>query len=555
MKPIRSARCAILLAVWLASWALAPARQASAAGPWGEVHFPISCQAGVQAVFDQAVAMLHSYEFGAAGKTFTAVAQDDPTCAMAYWGLATTAMGSLFAGRTGPIALEKGWDLVQQAKALGAKTPREQAYIAAAEAFYRDVDKRGYAQRIRAYADALEQIYIKYPDDPEAEIFYGYAVAALAPPTDKTYAYELQGAAILERAFARNPDHPGAAHYLIHAYDHTPIAARGLAAARRYATIAPSAPHARQIPSHIFARLGLWQDSIDANLAAAKVDNLFWKSLAMDFLLYSYLQTGQDNAAKMVLDEFTAIATIDIHHVNIAYVMADMPARYAVERRRWDEAAAITLPRSEYPWPQYPQAEAVLAFVRALGAARVGDATAAGKDLRRLEELRTNLAQTPGDAFKEYWLIQIDVHRQMVTAWIAHTQGKREEALRTLRAAAEQEDAIERDPSRPRTHHLRTRVARGDAVGERRPSGSTVGVCRKPERRAGPLLEPVRGRTGGPSEPATANARRPTTRNLLARQCTPTQIVRRSKPLGRSCRRQSAEPGGPARQRVRLQHS
>src|SRR5262245_17677176 len=167
MKPIHNARCAILLAGWLACSALAPAREANAAGPWGEVHFPISCQAGVQPAFDQAVAMLHSYEFGAAGKTFSAVARDDPTCAMAYWGLATTAMGSRFAGRTGPVALEKGWDLVQQAKALGAKTPREQAYIAAAEAFYRDADKQGYTQRIHAYAEALEQIYSKYPDDPE----------------------------------------------------------------------------------------------------------------------------------------------------------------------------------------------------------------------------------------------------------------------------------------------------------------------------------------------------------------------------------------------------
>src|SRR5262249_50967737 len=161
----------------------------------------------------------------------------------------------------------------------------------------------------------------------------------------------------------RNPNHPGAAHYLIHAYDHTPIAARGLAAARRYPSIAPSAPHALQIPSHIFARLGLWQESIDANRAAAKVDDLFWKFLPMDFLLHSYLQTGQDHAAKAVLEELTAIESINIQHVNIAYVLADMPARYAVERRQWGEAAAITLPRSDYPWPQYPQAEAVLVFM------------------------------------------------------------------------------------------------------------------------------------------------------------------------------------------------
>jgi tetratricopeptide (TPR) repeat protein len=448
MKPIRSVYAA-LIASLLASSALASTRQASAAEQWGEVHFPISCPARVQSKFDQAVAMLHSFAFDDAAKTFTAVAHDDPNCAMAYWGLATTAMGSLFAGRTGPIALGKGWDLVQQAKTLGAKTPREQDYIAAAEAFYRDADKKDQGQRMRAYTDALEQIYTKYPDDPEAEIFYGYAVTALAPPTDKTYIFELKGAAILEKAFAKHPNHPGAMHYLIHAYDHTPVAARGLEAARRYGTIARSAPHALQIPSHIFARLGLWQESIDANRAASNVDDLFWKFLAADFLLYSYLQTGQDHAAKTVLDEVTAIGSIKVHHVNVAYVLADMPARHAAERRRWDEAAAITLPRSDYPWPQFPQAEAVLVFVHALGAARTADAITAGKDLDRLQELRANLVKAEGDAFKGYWLTQIDVHRQMVTAWIAHVQGKREEALQMLRTAADREDAIERDPVVP----------------------------------------------------------------------------------------------------------
>jgi tetratricopeptide (TPR) repeat protein len=382
MNPIRSVRYAALIAGLLASSALASTRQAGA-GQWGEVHFPISCQVGVQPAFDQGVAMLHSFSFGDAANTFAAVAHDDPNCAMAYWGLATAAMGSLFAGRTGPAALGKGWDFVQRAKTLGANTPREEHYIAAAEAFYRDADKKDQGQRMRAYADALEHIYNKYPDDPEAAIFYAYAVTALAPPTDKTYAYQLKGAAVLEKAFANHPNHPGAVHYLIHAYDHTPLAARGLAAARRYATIAPSAPHALQIPSHIFARLGLWQESIDANRAAANVDDLFWKFLALRFLLYSYLQTGQDHAAKNVLEELTAIENVNVHHLNVAYVLADMPARYAVERRRWDEAAALSLPRTDYPWRRFPQAEAVVVFAHALGAARTGDAASVEMLLQR----------------------------------------------------------------------------------------------------------------------------------------------------------------------------
>src|SRR5262249_49840706 len=329
-------------------------------------------------------------------------------------------MGSLYAGRAGPAASGKGWEFVQQAKTLGAKTPREEAYIAAAEAFYRGADHRERGQRMRAYADALEQVYSKYPDDPEAEIFYGYAVTALAPPTDKTYAYQLKGAAILEKALAKHPNHPGAMHYLIHAYDSSPLAARGLAVARRYPTIASSAPHALQIPSHIFVRLGLWQESIAANRMASNVDDLFWKFLAMDSLLHSYMQTGQDHAAKEVLDALTAIGSVEVHHLNIAYVLADMPARYAVERRAWDEAAALALPRSDYAWRDFPQAEAVLVFVRALGAARTGNATSARTDLDRLQELRANLVKTEGDAFKDYWLMQIDVHREMVAAWIAY---------------------------------------------------------------------------------------------------------------------------------------
>jgi hypothetical protein len=259
----------------------------------------------------------------------------------------------------------------------------------------------------------------------------------------------LQGAALLERALAKHPNHPGATHYLIHAYDHTPIAAGGLAAARRYATIAPLAPHALQIPSHIFARLGLWQESIDANRAASNVDDLFWKFLAMDFLLHSYLQTGQDHAAKRLLDEFTAIEGVKVEHLNIAYVLADMPARYAVERRRWDEAASLSLPRRDYLWARFPQAEALLVFVRALGAARTGDATSANKDLDRLLELRSDFVKADGADINNYWLTQIDVHRQMVTAWTAYTQGKREEALEMLRTAAGREDAIEKDPVVP----------------------------------------------------------------------------------------------------------
>ena len=304
-------------------------------------------------------------------------------------GSAATAIGSLYGGRPGPMALQ-GKIAVKKAQAIGGKTSRERDYIATIEVFYRDADRINYRTRMRAYANALERLHRKYPDDREAEIFYAYALSALGTPTDQTFAYQLKGAAILEKLLVELPNHPGVMHYLLHAYDNTPYAARGLAAARRLGKVAPSSPHALQFPAHIFVRMGLWQESIDTNRAGAAVDDLFFKPHAMDFLVHSYLQTGQDMAAKRVIDEAATIKIIP--HILDAYAMAAMPARYAVERQRWGEAAALTLPQQrEFEWSLFPHAEAALVFGRALGAARTGNIHAARKDLDRLQELRANL--------------------------------------------------------------------------------------------------------------------------------------------------------------------
>ena len=251
-------------------------------------------------------------------------------------------------------------------------------------------------------------------------------------------------------------------HYLLHAYDNTPHASRGLAAARRLAAVAPSSPHALQFPAHIFVRLGLWQESIDTNRAGAAVDDLFFKPHAMDFLVHSYLQTGQDAAAKRIVDE-AATMTI-LPHILDAYAMAAMPARYAIERRRWSEAASLTLPHSEFAWNLFPHAEATLVFARALGAARSGSIDAARKDLDRLQELRANLIKANSEGtWQEYWVSQIQIHRQMVTAWIAYTQGRRDEALQMLRAAADREDSTEKDPVMP-GHVISARELLGDLL-------------------------------------------------------------------------------------------
>jgi predicted Zn-dependent protease len=420
---------------------------ANAEERFGEVHFSVTCNPGAQKKFDLALAMLHTFSFPAAAKTFEAVSREDPDCAMAYWGLAATAIGSLYGGRPGPMALE-GQRAVDHAKALGGKTARERDYIASIDVFYTSTDKVDYAARVQAYANALEQLHRRYPDDREAEIFYAYALSARGSPTDQTFGYQLKGAAILEKLLVELPNHPGVLHYLLHAYDNTRYASRGLAAARRLAVVAPSSPHALQFPAHIFVRMGQWQESIDTNRAGAAVEDPFFKPHAMDFLVHSYLQTGQDAAAKRIVDE--AATTTIVPHILDAYAMAAMPARYAVERRRWSEAASLTLPHSEFAWSLFPHAEATLVFARALGAARNGSVDAARKDLDRLQELRANLIKADSEGtWQEYWVSQIQNHHQMVTAWIAYTQGRRGEALQMLRAAADREDSTEKDPVMP----------------------------------------------------------------------------------------------------------
>src|SRR5262245_54763288 len=365
------------------------APHANAREDFGKVHFPVACNEVVQGEFDLALAMLHTFSFPAAAEAFMDIAQKDPDCAMAHWGIAATAIGSLYGGRPGPMALQ-GEQAVEKAKAIGGKNARERDYIATVEVFYKGADTPDYGARVRAHANTPKQLHRKYPEDREAEIFYAYALSALGTPTDQTFTYELRGAAILEKLYAELPDHPGVIHYLLHAYDNTPNASRGLTAALRLATVAPSSPHALQFPAHIFNRMGLWQESIATNQAGAAVDDLFFKPHAMDFLVHSYLQTGQAVAAKGVVDQIATIKIIP--HILDAFAVAAMPARYVIERRRWDEAAALPLPQQgTFAWKDFPHAEAALVFTRALGAAGGGDTDAANNDLNLLQELRAKL--------------------------------------------------------------------------------------------------------------------------------------------------------------------
>jgi len=422
----------------------------------GTVHFETSCSAAAQPAFDRAVAMLHSFWFQMALGAFDEVAKLDPTCGMAYWGKAMTWWGNPLSGPPGARGLTEGWAAIQRAKAVGANTPREAAYIGAVEAFYEDADKVDHRTRALAYEKAMEAITVQYPNDPEAPIFYALALNITFVPTDKTYANQLKAAAILERAFAAQPDHPGVAHYLIHSYDFPLIAAKGLPAAHRFASIAPSSPHALHMPSHIFTRVGAWEESIESNRASAKAAmselgaaqggySTYNALHAMDYLTYGYLQLGRDREARAVADEVSAIRNIDIDNFVAAFAFAAIPARYTLERSRFSDAAALTLHPADLGWQRFPQAESIHWFARGLGAARSGNAAGAREALVRLEGLRDGMVA----AKNGYWAEQAEIQRRGVEAWLAQAEGRPAQAVALMRAAAELEAATEKHPVTP----------------------------------------------------------------------------------------------------------
>jgi tetratricopeptide (TPR) repeat protein len=414
----------------------------------GKVHFPVSCSAVAQEQFDRAVALLHSFWLDEAAKAFAAIAQVDPGCAMAHWGTAMTLFGNPFTWPLSGKALPDGWAAVEKAKATQAKTQRERDYIGAVEAFYKDWDKVDHRTRALAYVKAMEELAQRYPEDTEASVFYALALDVTAPPTDKTYANQLKAARILEKVFAEQPDHPGVAHYLIHSYDFPPIAAQGLTAARRYASIAPSAPHALHMPSHIFTRQGLWEESIETNRRSAATSKNHFDSLhAMDYLEYAYLQGARDRDAKRVLDEIAAIKKVDREHFVTAYALAAIPARYALERGRWADAARL-LPHpneKDFPWRSFPQGMAISVYARALGAARSGNAPAVREEIERLRRLREAMIA----AKIVYWAQQADIQIKVASAWAAFAEGNKQEALKLMREGANMEDASEKHPVTP----------------------------------------------------------------------------------------------------------
>jgi hypothetical protein len=414
----------------------------------GTVHFQTSCSAAAQAPFDRAVALLHSFEFGAAIDAFHKTLAIDPGCAVAEWGIALSRWGNPFAvGDRGTEQLQQGRDAVEHGRAIGAGSERERAYIEAAAKLYTDFERVTQQRRVLDYRDAMAELSARYDTEGEASIFYALSLTASEDLADKTYASRLKAGAILEPLFARYPDHPGLAHYIIHSYDVPPLAPKALDAARRYATIAPSAPHALHMPSHTFTRVGLWEESIETNIAsasAARRERAPSEELhATDYQMYAYLQTGQDTAARRLLDSVPdLLSRFSTNPTGSAappaagaFAAAAIPARWALERRAWAEAARLE------PHPSaLPYADALTYFARALGAARTGDAAAARAAIVKLQELHDREAA----AHETYWTGQIEIQRAAASAWLMLAEKRSREALAAMRSAADAEDRTEK---------------------------------------------------------------------------------------------------------------
>ena len=443
-----------LVAVITFSWAfVAPAiaqheheHPAGDVGKLGKVNFPASCDPSLQSQFNSAVAMLHSFWYEKANETFAQVAQKDPKCAMAYWGIAMTYYHQIWSP-PGPADLKAGLTAVEKAKSIDAKTQRERDYIAAIDTFYKDNDKLDHRARVLRYEKAMDELRGRYPEDPEAQIFYALALLGTSlntSPPDKTYAREKKAGEILEKIFVEQPEHPGVAHYIIHAYDYPPLAERALDASRRYAKIAPDSPHALHMPSHIFTRLGLWQESIDSNLvsaASAVKNNSPGNELhAKDYLIYAYLQRAQDREAKNALQHPPAGRPNDPQYMNWLYATGTSSARYAVERHQWAEAANLDVPANTFPRDRYAWTEANLHFARALGASHVGDVPSARKEVDQLASIQQTLTLEKNS----YWADQVDIQREICNAWILVADGKRDQALQQMRAAADHEDKTDK---------------------------------------------------------------------------------------------------------------
>lgn len=420
----------------------------------GTLHFQTSCGPTVAPQFDRAVALLHSFEFGASIRAFTEVLGADSTCAMAHWGIALSRWSNPMAsGNRAPAQLQPGRAAADVAMRLSAKaTEREREYIKAVAQLYVDYERVDQRTRVIAYERAMADLVAKQPADTEAKIFYAIALTASAPPTDKTYANQLKAGGILEPLWAAQPNHPGLAHYIIHTYDYPPLADKAKAAAQRYSEIAPSAAHALHMPSHTFTRVGWWKESVETNLHSIEValrsSSIAEALHASDYAEYAYLQMRRDSAAKAILEGLPALeARFDVNAITGAapgsagvFGIAAIPARYALERRDWAQAAKLVPKASAFPWT-----EAMVYYARALGASHTGDLATARASIDSLAAIQQRL-QAKGEG---YWAEQVAIQQLVTQAWLDYAQHREGAALAQMRQAAEREDATEKSAVTP----------------------------------------------------------------------------------------------------------
>ena len=412
----------------------------------GRVHFETSCTPQAQEKFDRGLAMVHSFFYPDSIQAFADAAAADPQCAIAYWGVAISTRPNPLILPLTATALKNGLEAVEKGKAIGAKSERERDWLDAIAVYYKDHDKVDQTQRGLAYEKAMQALMQKYPDDPEAAIFYALALNETALHSDKTYAKQLKAGAVLEKVAATLPEHPGMLHYLIHSYDYPPLAQRALDAANKYAEVAPAAQHAQHMPAHTYSMLGLWPQSVASNTKsraiAQEMAARVWPGGThpsephhLDFMVYALLQMGQEGPAKQLRDDNSAIKKLGFEYFGSYTALAAVPARFALERQAWTEAAALE-PRGS----QFPQAEAITYFARALGSARSGNLVAAERDVNKLKELRATL----DNASQSYWATQVEIQMLAASAWIAQARGEKEMALKLMRSAADLEDNSEK---------------------------------------------------------------------------------------------------------------
>lgn len=426
-------------------------------GKLGRVKFDVSCKLAVRAEFSRGVAMMHSFWYSEAESAFQRVAAADPQCAMAHWGVAMSNYHPVWAPPNGE-ELKRGKEAAAKALAMTGGNERERDYITAINIFYADSDKLDHRTRAVAYEKAMEKLAAKYPKDDEATIFYGLSLLGTASPNDKTYANQKRAAEVLNPILPRQPEHPGAAHYVIHSNDYPALAALALPAARAYAKIAPGSPHALHMPSHIFVRLGLWEESIASNLASADKARRYIQQInprlsafdelhAIDYLIYAYMQQGKDDKARALFDKVASTdgAAIDNPNFAAAYALAAVPARFALERRQWTDAAQLEPRPANFPWKKFSYAEANVHFARAIGAARTGDLNTAKTAIDRLAAIRQELVEQKNT----YWAEQVEIQRLGAQAWLARGAGLEDEGFRLMRAAADLEDTTEKHPVTP----------------------------------------------------------------------------------------------------------